>query len=362
MDRPAREHLKFSKANTKNEIREMRIYKDDTADGLCFSEINVGCTSTTPKMSLSDYFSSVSCSFDGEMRIPDIPLKMYGDLHFHEQFTNDVDLDLLCWQLLSSNQDSRALCVNILRMVTSLSLGNAFISEGRYHYAIDTTEQTSAEDSDALRFLARIAKIVIKNDVDKSDVVAAQQTLIYYYFGNSYQGIHLNWDSKSSQQSIHGYSTSEVCLDHYIRMKVDLFHGLRSKNLVYGGNYQLVYQALFYYYVITNGRFSSGFNVRKDSIKSYFVPNDDPSMCNVSPRKPSLSLMFIRAVLITILIKDYSPVKEIPKYLRQLEVENPLTNSCLITDNGLRSEVPMNAAAPSAPTPTELPVFSPPSS
>ncbi|AEV91052.1 nonstructural protein P7-1 [Rice black-streaked dwarf virus 2] len=357
MDRPAREHLKFSKANTKNEIQEMRIYKDDTANGLCFSEINAGCTSTSPKMALSDYFSSVSCSFDGEMRTPDLPLHLYGDLHFHDQFTNDVDLDLLCWQLLSSNQDSRALCVNILRMLTALSLGNAFISEGRYHYALDTTETTSSEDVDALRLLSRLAKIVIKNNLKSEDVTLAQQNLIYYYFGTSFKGIHLNWDSRSSQPSVHGYSTSENCLDHYIRMKIDLFQGIRDKNQVYGGNYQLVYQALFYYYVITNGRFSSGFSVRKDSINSYFIPNENPSTCNVSPRKPSLSLMFIRAILITILIKDYSSVKEVPKYLRQLEVEHPLNNACLITDSGVRSEVPIVKESPGT-----LPVFESPSS
>ncbi|AAY27969.1 ORF1 [Mal de Rio Cuarto virus] len=357
MDRLFREHQKFSKANTREETKEMRIYKDDSVMELAYSEINVGSTPTSPRMALSDYFSAVSCTFDEEVRPPELQLFIYGDIHFHDRYEKDVELDLLVWQLLSPNQDSRALCVNILRMNATIAMGDAFIRDGSYNFCQNCQETTSEQDLAALRFMSRLAKIIIKNSLTKDDVINAQRSLISYYFGRVFKSVTLTWDSKCNLPSVHGYSTSETSLDHYIRMKIDLFKALSHNNLVYGGNYQLVYQALFYYYVVTNGRYFSGFSSRREAIKSYTIPNDCPVVCNSIPRKPNLSLMFIRAILVIMLIKDYSEIKETPIYQQQLELEDPARNACLVTDSGIRTELQNEPVTVPVTLPT-LPTFS----
>jgi hypothetical protein len=338
MERTSREHTKFSKINTKDETYQMRIYKDDTAQTFCFSEITIGLSPSNPKMALSDYFSSISCTFGEEIRLEEMLPSLHADLHFHAVYEKDVDLNLLVWQLLSSNQDSRSLCVNILRMSNTLSLGNAYIQDGIYTYAQNTELHTYDDVMNGIRLIGRLAKIVIKGETKSDDVKLSQQHLLYYFFGKPFRIFTLNWDNKSLQPNTHGYSTEECALDNYIRTKVDLFSAIIKNDLVYGGNYYLVYQVLLYYYIVTNGRYTTGFNIRKDSIRSYTIPNDSPEKCNVSPRKPNLAMMFIRAIFVSIFIRDFSPVKTTPCYLNRLEIEDPSHSACQVSDGGLRVE------------------------
>ncbi|AAX18651.1 hypothetical protein FDV_s7gp1 [Fiji disease virus] len=347
MERSSREHSKYSKANTLNETYQMRMYKDDSTPDYCYSEISVGLSSSSPKMSLSDYFSAVSVTYGDEARLDEYKPLLYSDLLFAESYELDVDINLLVWQLLSSNQDSKSLCVNVLRMLHTYSLGNAYMGGGIYHFSQGTNTETLSDIVDILRLIGRLAKIIIKTKFSQMELKCVQTHLIYYFTGKAYKSLSLSWDSKSILSTSNGYSTSEGLLDYYIRNKLDLFKALYSKNLVYGGNYYLIYQVLVYYYIITNGRYSTGFNLRKDSIKHYNIPNDNPKMCNsILPRKPNLSMMYIRAILIMVMIKDYSPIKLVPLYLNALEIEDPAYMSSRITDGGIRMETDNMASTP----------------
>lgn len=333
MERSSRDFTENSQLLTQKDMNEMRKYKDDTTDGIAYSEIATGIGINQPTMALSAYLDSISFTFSTEQPPPELLPEYFTDLGPYTEFEIDVDLNGWVLQFMCFTLDIKPLSVNMLRMCSTLCGGNAYIENCWYRYERKTEHFTKPTDLSIMYLLSRAAKMVIKSSTIKTESLRnIQRWLIYYLFGRPINSIVTQWSPSCKLPRLTSYSTHERLLTNYYTHKLSLFKNLRDSHEVYGGNYENVYKVIFLQYLMTNGRYGTGSTKRNEHVNIYSLPNVNPEQTANQVRCPSIGLMYARAMLTIALIRGYSECRTPYVYITQLEIEHPFTNTSRLTD------------------------------